>query len=132
MVDVGVADVAGHQRPLPGGLSRGLGGDLMRKPQGASVQRLKELFLADEPKLLPVPVIRKCLDDVRARVDELPIKLLESFRVVEHYFGDEGTRLQIATPLQLKQIALGADDAIVLEAVKEPACARGGHGDCGI
>jgi hypothetical protein len=67
-VEVGVAHVAGEQRPR---LARHIGGDRER----FAVERLEQVLRADEPQLLAVGVVRERLDDVRARVNELAVEV---------------------------------------------------------
>jgi len=44
---------------------------------------------------------------------EVPMELLHNLGVVEDDLGYEGARLQIAAPLALEQVPLGADDSAV-------------------
>ena len=71
--------------------------------------RSSVVLAADDPQLLAVRVVGERLDDVRARVDELAVQLGHLLRVLEHDLGDERARLQVAAPLELEEVALGAD-----------------------
>ncbi len=85
-VDIGIREIAGQQRVR---LHRHLPGNR----QGVPVERLEQVFLADQPKLLAVPVIGERLDDVRAGVDELPMQLGNHLGMLEHDLGNKGARL---------------------------------------
>ena len=75
-----------------------------------AVERLEQVLLADHLQLLAVPVVGERLDDVGSRPHELDVQLAHDVRVLEHDLGDEAARLEIAPPLELEQVALGADD----------------------
>src|SRR6185437_15869941 len=71
--------------------------------------RLEILLAADEAQLLAMPVIGEGLDDVGAGMHELAVELLDELRVLQYHLRHEGTGLEIAAPLELEEIALGAD-----------------------
>ena len=73
------------------------------------VDRLEIRLAPDHAELLAVAVVGERLDDVGAGVDEVAMELDDDLRVVEHDLGDEGSGLQVAPPLELEDIALGAD-----------------------
>ena len=102
LVDVGVADVAGHQAAVPVG-------DRARDPERLPVQVLEHVLAADQPQLLAVGVVGEGLDHVAAGVDEILVQALDRLGMVEHDLGHEGAGLEIAAPLQLEQVAFGAD-----------------------
>jgi hypothetical protein len=56
-----------------------------------------------------VGVIREGRNDVRAGVDEIPVQLRHDLGMLEDGLGHERTRLHVTTPLELEEIALGAD-----------------------
>ena len=64
-------------------------------------------------------VIGERLDDVGARVHELAVELVDDLRMLEHDLRHEGAGLQIAAPLELEQIAFGADHRPLVEALNE-------------
>ncbi len=101
-VDAGVADVAGDQRAM---LLGDFFGDFERLP----VDLLEILLPSDDAQLLAMRIVGERLDDVRAGMDELAMKLGDQVRMLKHDFRHEGPGLQVATPLELEQIALGAD-----------------------
>jgi hypothetical protein len=105
---VGVADVAGEHRA---GVARDVGRDAQR----LAVHLLEQVLLPDDPQLLAVRVVGERLDDVRAGVHELAVQLGDELPMLEHYLGDERAGLQVAAPLELEQVALGADHAPVCE-----------------
>ena len=108
--DVGVGEVAGHQRAA-------LVGDFRRNRQGVAVERLQQRLLADDAQLLAMAVVGEGLDHVGAGVDEIAVQLAHQIGMLEHDFGHEGAGLQIAAPLELEEIAFGADDRPRGEAV---------------
>jgi hypothetical protein len=110
--DVGVTEVAGQQASV---LLGHVGGDL----QGAAVERLEQLLLANEPQLLPMAVVGERLDDVGAGVHELTVQLGDELGVLEDDLRDESTRLEIAAALELEQVALGADDRSFVEPLEQ-------------
>ena len=71
-------------------------------------------------------VVGERLDDVRACVDEVAVQLGDDLRVLEHDFGNEGARLQIAAPLELEYVAFGADDRALVETLEEGETRRSG------
>src|SRR4029079_16575573 len=110
--DVRVADVAGEERA-------GLVRDLLREHERISVQLLEEPFLADDTHLLAVRVVGERLDDIGARMHELPMEVGHLLRVVEDGLGDERAGLDEPAPLELEEIALRADDLSLLEALEK-------------
>ena len=69
VIDVGVADVAGEQRPR---LARNLPGDLERD----GVHRLEILLATDDAQFLAVNVVGERLDDIGAGMDEVEVQAL--------------------------------------------------------
>ncbi len=112
-IDVGVADVPGEERPA-------LGCDLLRDRERLPVDLLEQVLLPDDPHLLAVRVVRERLDDVGARAHEVAVQLRDDLGMLEHDLGDEGAGLQIAAPLELEEIALGADHRALVEPLEEP------------
>ena len=72
--------------------------------------RSRSLLPADDPQLRAVRVVRERLDHVRAGVDEVSVELLDEIGVFEDHLRHEGARLEIAAPLELEEVPLGADD----------------------
>ena len=64
-------------------------------------------------------VIGEGLDHVGAGVDEVAVQLAHQIGMLEHDFGHECAGLQIAAPLELEEIALGADDRPRGESVQQ-------------
>jgi hypothetical protein len=116
--DVRIADVSRDQRVA---LGRNLLGDRERLP----VELLEEVLLADQAHLFPVGVIREGRHDVRAGVDEISVQLRHDLGMVEHGLGHERARLHVATPLELEEIALGADHRASLEPFAQSAVVWG-------
>ena len=112
--DVRVADVAGEQRAV-------LRGDIAGDLQRLAVDRLEVVLAADQRQLLAVGVVRERLHDVGTGVDELAVQLGDQRRLLEHDLRHERARLQVAPPLELEQITLGADDGSLAEPIEEPA-----------
>ena len=112
-IDVRVADVSGEKRA-------GLFGDLLRDGERLAVDLLEQVLLADDPHLLAVRVVRERLDDVRARANELAVELRDDVRLLEHDFWDERACLEISAPLELEEIALGADHRAFVEPLEKP------------
>ena len=110
--DVRVADVA--RRAARRSRCATVAGDLQR----LAVDLLERVLLADQPQLLAVGVVGEGLDDVRAGVHELAVQLRHQLRVLEHDLGDERARLQVAAPLELEEVALGADDRALSRAAR--------------
>ena len=54
-------------------------------------------------------------------MDELPVQAGDEVGMLEHDLGHVGARLQIAAPLELEQVALGADDGAVFEPLQQPS-----------
>ena len=77
------------------------------------------MLLADRLQLLAVRVVGERLDDVGTRVDEFAVELGDELGVLEDDLGNEGASLQVAPPLELEQIALGADDGTLLEPLEK-------------
>ena len=71
-------------------------------------------------------VVGERLDDVRARVDEVPVEAFHQIRVLEHDHGDEGAGLEVAAALELEQVALGADHGPLGEPREQPGPAAWG------
>ena len=71
-------------------------------------------------QLLAMRVIGERFDDVGARVHEIAVDLRHDLGMIEHRFGHERARLHIAAPLELEQVAFGADDGAVGEPFDEP------------
>ena len=115
-IDVRVADVAGKERAT-------LLGDLLGEHERLAVQPREHLLLADQAELDAVGVVREGLNDVGARVDELAVELRHELRVIQHDLGHVGAGLEVAAPLQLEEVALGADHG----AVRKPLEQTGSH-----
>ena len=111
VIDVRVADVAGEEHAA-------LGCDLLRDRERLPVELLEEMLLADDPHLLAVRVVRERLHDVGARVHEVAVQLRDDLGMIEHDLGNERARLHIAAPLELEEVALGADDGAVARAAR--------------
>ncbi len=77
------------------------------------------LFAADDAQLLAMRVIGERLDDVGARMDEVAMELRDRLRMLEHDLRHERARLQIAPPLELEDIAFGADHGTGVETLHE-------------
>ena len=58
------------------------------------------------------------------------MQLRDGLRMLEHDFRHEGAGLQVAAPLELEHVALGADDGALGEALEKGrrAAVGGGHG----
>ena len=112
-IDVGIADVPGEERPA-------LGCDLLRDRERLPVELLEQVLLPDDPHLLAVRVVRERLHDVGARVHEVAVQLRDDLGMVEHDLGHERAGLQVAAPLELEEIALGADHRALVEPLEEP------------
>src|SRR5438132_14400730 len=106
--DVRVADVSRDQRI-------GLGSNLLGDRERLPVELLEEVLLADQAHLFAVGVIREGRNDVRTGVDEIAVQLRHDLGMVEDGFGRERARLHVATPLELEEIALGADHRALVE-----------------
>src|SRR5919199_357162 len=70
----------------------------------------------DIAQLLAVRVVRERDHHVRSRAQELAVQLADRLRLVEDHLGHIGAGLDVAAPLQLEDVALGADD----DALSEP------------
>jgi hypothetical protein len=112
IVDVGVADVAREQRA-------GLGSDLFRDRKRALVERFELVLATDDPQLLAVRVVGERLDDVGPGVDEIAMDLRDDLRMVEHGFRHERAGLHVTAPLELEQVALGADHGPLGQTLEE-------------
>jgi hypothetical protein len=103
LVHVRVADIAGQQCAR---LACHLAGD----GQGLAVQRFEHVFLANDPELLAVAVVRERLDDVRPGVDELPVQLFDDLGMFKHHLRNESARLQVPAAFAFEKITFGAHD----------------------
>ncbi len=83
-----------------------------------AVERLEQVLLADDLQLLAVAVVGERLDDVGSRPRELDVQLADDVGVLEHDLGHEAAGLEIPPPLELEEVALGADDRAGLEAAR--------------
>jgi hypothetical protein len=115
-----VADVAGHQ-------GAALGRDLVGDPDRLAVHGLQVAVPADVAQLVAVRVVGQRHHDVGPRAEELAVELPERARLVEDHLRDVRTGLDVAAPLELEHIALGADDHAVGEALLEGAGGRAAH-----
>ena len=66
--------------------------------------------------------------DVGARVQEVAVQLGHDLRVVQHRLRHVGACGKIAAPLDLEQIALGADDGPCCQPLEQARSA----GHCGV
>ena len=101
VVDPRVADVPGDEGVVTG--------DLLRQPHRVAVERLEIGLAPDHPQLLAMPVVRERHHHVRSRAQKFAVELTDGVGEVEHDLGDVGAALQIATALQLEQVALGSE-----------------------
>ena len=90
-------------------------GDLPR----AAIDRLEIAFAADHPEFLSMRVVGERLDDVGARMHEVAMELSHDLGMLEHDLRHESPGLEIASPLELEDVALGADHGTVLEALQQ-------------
>ena len=102
LVGVGVGEIAREQ-------GAALVRHLLRDLQRLAVERLEDVLLADDLELLAMAVIGERLDHVGAGAHELAVELAHRLGGVEHDLRHVRPRLEVAAPLQLEQIALGAD-----------------------
>src|ERR1700684_3261494 len=102
VVDVGVADIAGHQGVV-------LGADLLGDTQRLPVQWLEVALAADYRQLLAVGVVGECLNHVRSGMYVFPVQPGHHVGLLEHHLWHERPGLQVAAPLELEQIPLGAN-----------------------
>ena len=65
-------------------------------------------------------VVGESLDDIGAGVNELAVQPGDELGMLEHDLGHVGAGLQIAAPLELEQIALGADHRSLVEPFEQP------------
>jgi len=112
-VDAGVADVAGQQRARA---PRHLAGDAERRP----IDLLEILLPADDLQLRAVRVVREGLDDVGARVHEIPMQRLDEVGMLEHDLRHIRPGLEISASLELEQVTFRADDRTGLEPFEQP------------
>ena len=63
-------------------------------------------------------------------MDEVAVELRHDLRVLEHDLGHEGAGLQVPAPLELEDVALGADHGALVEPLqqRQPLGGGGGHG----
>ena len=101
-IDIGVADIAGHQGAV-------LGADPLGDTQRLPVHRLEVALAADHRQLLAVGVVGEGLNHVRSGMHELAVQPGYHLGLLEHYLGDERPGLQVAAALELEQISLGTD-----------------------
>jgi hypothetical protein len=83
------------------------------------------VLLPDESQFLPVRVVGKCLDDIRAGVDELTVELSDEVRMLQHDLRSIGPGLEVPASLELEEVPLGADDRTSFEPVQEAESGRG-------
>jgi len=86
--------------------------DLARDGNGVAVEPLQQVLPADQTEPLTVAVIGKGEHHVRAAAHELLVKLLYHFGVVDHHFGHIASRLEVAAPLHLEQVAAAVNDRL--------------------
>ena len=118
--DVGVADIAGNQ-------CISFLRDLSCEADRAAVHLLERALLADQPELLPVGIVGEGQHHVGASAQEVAVQAGDRIGVFQHHFGHVGTGGDVAGPLELEQIALGADERPGLEAIEKAR--RGGRDD---
>jgi hypothetical protein len=53
-------------------------------------------------------------------MDEVAVQLAHHLGVLQHGFRLEGARLEIAAPLELEEVALGADDRTLAQPLDQP------------
>ena len=102
LVGVGVGEITREQ-------GAALVRHLLRDLQRLAIERLEDVLLADDLELLAVAVIGERLDHVGAGAHELAVELAHRLGRVEHDLRHVRPGLEVAAPLQLEQIALGAD-----------------------
>jgi hypothetical protein len=103
IVGVGVAQVARQQGAA---LIRHLLGDLQR----LAIEAFEDLLFANDFELFAVAVIGECFDHVGAGTHELAVQLAHGSGLLEYDLGHVWPGLDVAAPLELEQIALGAED----------------------
>ena len=86
--------------------------DLARDGDGVAVEPLQQVLPADQAEPLAVAVIGEGEHHVGAAAHELLVKLLHHFGVVDHHFGHIASRLEVAAPLHLEQVAAAVDDRL--------------------
>ena len=64
-------------------------------------------------------VIGEGLDDVRAGMNEVAMELDDDLGMLEHDLGHESSCLEIAAPLELEDVAFGADHRTGFEALQQ-------------
>ena len=77
--------------------------------QRRAVHRLEIVLPADQPQFFAMRVIGEGLDHVGAGAQEIAMQVLDLLGEVEHDLRHVGARLQVAAPLQLEEVALGAN-----------------------
>jgi len=115
--NIGIADVAGEKRAL-------LPGHHLGRGQRLPIHRFEQVLLPDESQFFPVRVVGKCLDDVRAGVDELTMELSDEVRMLQHHFRSIGPGLQVPASFELEEVPLGADHRTSFEPVQEAESSR--------
>src|SRR5271169_6949275 len=117
VIDVGVADIAGHQ-----GVA--LGADLLGDTQRLPVHRLEVTLAADHRQLLAVGVVSEGLNHVRSGMHVFPVQPGYHIGLLEDHLGYERPGLQVAAALELEQISLGADHRSGGQPIEKPTHAR--------
>ena len=112
-VDARVADVPREQ-------GAGLARDLLREAERRAVDPLEVALPVDHPHLGAMRVVGERLDDVRARVHEVPVEALHQVRMLEDHLRHERAGLEIAAALELEEIPLGADHGPLGEPLHQP------------
>jgi hypothetical protein len=101
VVDPGVADIARHQG-IP------FGGDIFGQPDRLAVERFQVAFTANRLELLAVAIVGQSNHHFCTGAQELA-QLPERIGIIQHDFGDERAGLDIAAPLELEDVAFGAE-----------------------
>jgi hypothetical protein len=73
------------------------------------------VLLADDAHFFAVRIVGEGLDHIRAGVNELTVELSHNLRMLEYNLRYECSSLQVASPLALEEITLGADDGALGE-----------------
>ena len=71
-----------------------------------------------------MPVVREGDHHLRPRAQELAVELAHRLGVVEHDLRDERAGLEVAAPLELEQVALGAQDGVLRESFTKSVHSR--------
>ena len=71
-----------------------------------------------------MPVIGERDHDLRSGAQELSVQLADRVGVVEHHLGHEGAALDVPAPLELEEVALGAEH----RPFRQPLQQSGWHG----